>query len=208
MWYPTTVTVPPASEPVTLAEASQQCVGSIATADRATLTRLIASERSFVEKYCGIKIVTQTLSMKCDSFSNFERIPAAPVQSVTSVTYTDVYNAPQTLDPTVYEVRSDGLDAAIVLNFGQSWPAIQRGSRIAVVAVVGFSDLTQEQDLVSAILLRIGNGFYISKRDPTLRLENIEGVLRRDWDNTGAMDATFRKAVSDLLENYRCWMAL
>lgn len=206
MWYPATVTVLPATEPVTITQARQQCAGSDPIADTATLNRLIASERGFVEKYCGIKIVTQALSMKCDSFSNFERVPAAPIQSVTSITYTDVNGAAQTLNPAIYEVRSDGLDASIVLNFGQMWPVIQRGSRIVVTAIVGF--VTVPDDLASAILLRVGAGFHLSKRDPTLRLEHIEGVLRRDWDNTGGMDAAFRKAVSDLLENYRCWMAL
>lgn len=209
MWYPATVTTPPETEPVTLAQARRQCVGSdTSSATTAVLNRLIASERGFAEKYCGIKIVTQTLTLKCDSFSNFERIPAAPVQSVTSITYTDVDGATQTLDTSVYEVRADGMDASIVLKFGQSWPAIQRGSRIVVVAVAGFEDVEAEADLVSAILLRIGNGFYISQRDPTLRLESIDGVIRRDWDNTGAMDTVFRQAVADLLENYRCWMAL
>jgi uncharacterized phiE125 gp8 family phage protein len=207
MWYPATITAAPETEPVTITQARQQCVGadtSSGTTD--TLNRLIASERGFVEKYCGIKIVTQTLTLKCDSFSNFERVPAAPVQSVTSVNYTDVNGASQLLDPAIYEVRSDGLDVSIVLQFGQAWPNIQRGSRIIVVVVAGFTEVPD--DLVSAMLLRIGNGYYISKRDPTLRLESIEGVLRRDWDNTGAMDTVFRKAVSDLLENYRCWMAL
>jgi uncharacterized phiE125 gp8 family phage protein len=200
--------VAPTSEPVTLAQASKQCVGSDLVSDKALLLRLISSERSFVEKYCGIKIMTQTLSLKCDSFSNFERVPAAPVQSITSIAYVDVYGAAQTLDSSVYEVRTDGMDAAIVLNFGQSWPAIQKGSRIAVPLVAGFPDISTEPDLVSAILLRIGNGFHLSKRDPTLRLESLEGVIRRDWDNTGAMDTVFRQAVADLLENYRCWMAL
>lgn len=207
MWYPATITVAPGTEPVTVAQARQQCVGadtSSGTTD--TLNRLIASERGFVEKYCGIKIVTQTLTLKCDSFSNFERVPAAPVQSVTSINYTDVDGASQLLATSVYEVRSGGLDVSIVLQFGQAWPNIQRGSRIIVVVVAGFTEVPD--DLVSAMLLRIGNGYYLSKRDPTLRLESIEGVLRRDWDNTGAMDTVFRKAVSDLLENYRCWMAL
>lgn len=207
MWYPATVTVQPESEPVTLTQAKQQCVGATSTSDD-TLKRLIASERAFVEKYCGIKIVTQTLTMKCDSFTSFERIPAAPVQSISSISYLDAAGATQVLDPSVYEVRTDGMDTSIVLNFGKAWPTIQRGSRITVVAIAGFDDLDAEPDLVSAILLRIGNSYYLNRKDPTLRLESIEGVIRRDWDNTGAMDLTFRKAVADLLENYRCWMAL
>lgn len=208
MWYPPTVMAVPTSEPVTLAQANKQCVGSSLPSDKATLQRLIASGRGFVEKYCGIKIMPQTLTAKCDGFSSFERIPAAPVQSVTSISYVDVYGAAQTLDSSVYEVRADGMDASIVLKFGQAWPVIQKGSRITIVVTAGFPDISTEPDLVSAILLWIGNTFHLSGKDPALRLEHIEGVLRRDWDNTGNMDKVFRQAVADLLENYRCWMAL
>jgi uncharacterized phiE125 gp8 family phage protein len=205
MWYPATVIEPPTSEPVTLAQAKQQCVVSDSSAD-AMLRRLIASERGFVEKYCGIKVATQTVSVKCDDFSSFARVPVAPVQSVTSISYVDTSGATQTIDQAVYEVRTDGLDTSIVLQFGKSWPSTQRGSRITVAAIAGFDPVPD--DLVSAILMRVGNGYFISKKDPTLRLEDIDGVIRRDWDNTGAMAQTFRQAVSDLLENYRCWMAL
>jgi uncharacterized phiE125 gp8 family phage protein len=205
MWYPVTVSDPPSTEPVSLIEAKQQC-GIVDTNSDALLKRLISSERAFVEKYCGIKIMEQEVTAKCDSFSNFERVPVAPVQNVSSVTYTAPTGAALVLDPAVYEVRSDGLDTAIVLNSGRSWPPVQKGSRIAVVLNAGFEECPP--DLCSAILLRVSSGFYLSRKDPTLRLESIDGVIRRDWDNTGAMDGTFRRAVSDLLENYRCWMAL
>jgi hypothetical protein len=103
-------------------------------------------------------------------------------------------------------VRADGLEASIVLQFGQSWPTIRRGSRITVVAVVGFASVPSE--LESAILLRISGKFAVFGRDPTLRLESIDGVMRRDWDYTGAMDKALQDAVLDLLENFRCWSAL
>lgn len=205
MWYPASITDPPTAEPITLVQARKQCLVTDGSKDD-LLKRLISSERAFVEKYCGIKVMTQTLTIKCDYFTDFVRVPAAPVQSVTLISYVDTYGVAQVLDPTVYELRADGMDASIALNFGMSWPSTQRGSRIVVTLVAGFA--VPEADLVSAILLRIGNGFYLNKKDPTLRLESIEGVIRRDWDNTGAMAATFRQAVSDLLENYRCWMAL
>jgi len=207
MWYPASVTTAPATEPVTVAQAKQQCgVASSDKSDNDAFGRLIATERSYVEKYCGIKIVTQAVTLKCDNFCNFERIPAAPIQSITSITYVDVDGVSQTLDTSVYEVRADGLETSIVLQFGKSWPTIQRGSRIVVVAVVGFTDIPSE--LESAILLRISGKFAVFGRDPTLRLESIDGVIRRDWDFTGAMDKSLQDAVQDLLENFRCWSAL
>lgn len=207
MWYPASVTTPPTSEPVTVAQAKQQCgVVTSDSASNAAFARFIATERGYVEKYCGIKIMPQTVTMKCDNFCNFERIPVAPIQSVTSITYVDVDGASQTLDPATYEVRADGFETSIVLQFGQSWPTIRRGSRITVIAVAGFVAVPSE--LESAILLRISGKFTVFGRDPTLRREEIPGVILRDWDYTGAMDKALNEAVLDLLENFRCWSAL
>lgn len=207
MWYPASVTAAPAAEPVTLAQVKHQCGVALSDTDSdAAFNRMIATERGYVEKYCGIKIVTQTLTLKCDSFCNFNRIPIGPLQSVGSITYVDVDGADQTLATSVYEVRADGFETSIVLKFGQSWPTIQRGSRITVVAVAGFPAVPSE--LVSAIILRISSKFWSIGQDPTLRLEHIDGVIRKDWDQTGAMDKAAQQAVQDLLENFRCWSAL
>jgi uncharacterized phiE125 gp8 family phage protein len=207
MWYPASVTTAPESEPVTLLQAKQQVgVSASDTSNDAVFTRLIATERGYVEKYCGIKIVTQTLTLKCDSFCDFVRVPIGPVQSVSSVAYVDVDGVDQTLATSVYEARADGFETSIVLKFGQSWPTIQRGSRITLVLVAGFAAVPSE--LVSAILLRVSGKFWSIGQDPTLRLESIDGVIRKDWDQSGAMDKAAQDAVRDLLENFRCWSAL
>jgi uncharacterized phiE125 gp8 family phage protein len=205
MWYPEAVTVAAGSEPVTATQVKQQC--GIATADTsydALITRMIASERSFVEKYCGIRIVTQTIVAKCDAFCDFARLPFGPVQSISSVTYVDVDGATQTLATSVYEVRADNLQASMVLKYNQVWPTTQVGSRITVTAVVGYASVPS--DIVSAILLRIGRLFFVSKgTDPLLRRDQVEGLGMKEWDTTGSLDAVSSKAVADLLENYRCW---
>lgn len=207
MWYPASVTAAPASEPVTLAQVKHQC--GVAASDRKNddaLGRLIVAERGYVEKYCGIKIVTQTLTLKCDTFCNFARIPIGPLQAVPSITYVDQDGSDQTLDTSIYEVRADGLETSVVLKFGKSWPTIQRGSRITVVAVAGFISVPAE--LVSAILLRISSKFWVIGIDPSLQREYIDGVIRRDWDHTGNMDSRFEESIENLLENFRCWSAL
>jgi len=76
---------------------------------------------------------------------------STPVQSITSISYVDAAGAPQTLDPSVYELRSDGLDALIRLKFGQQWPPVQPGSRITVVMVAGY--VTAPDDVVHALLM-------------------------------------------------------
>jgi uncharacterized phiE125 gp8 family phage protein len=204
MWYPVTVTVAAAAEPVTATQVKLQC--GIATADSTyddMITRMIATERGFVERYCGIKIYTQTVSMKCDDFSDFERLPAAPLQSITSVSYVDTDGATQTLATTVYETRIDGLAPSIVLKYNQVWPAVQLGSRVTVVAVAGFTVIPSE--ITSAMLIRIGREFVMGGPDLYLKKRIVEGVGTTERDTTGTQDAAVMHTVAGLLENFRSW---
>lgn len=154
-WYPHTVTVAAASEPISLDEARTQTRWDDAANDTA-LSLYIASARAHVEAYTGTVLVSRTVTIKCDSFDDFARFPVVPVSSISSVSYVDGAGATQTLSTSVYEVRSDGLDASIVLKNGQSWPDIQSGSRITVTAVVGYSAIPS--DIKHALLILVAQG--------------------------------------------------
>jgi len=156
MWYPSAVTVA-ATELVTIAEARQQARSDSDTDLDAELTRLITVARNHVESYCGIRIGAQTIVAKCDSFDDLARLPDAPVTSITSIAYVDPDGVTQTLATSVYELRADDLDAAVVLKFNQSWPAIQPGSRITLTAVVGYA--TAPPAVHHAMLVRIADHF-------------------------------------------------
>jgi len=186
MWYPPTVTVAAAAEPVTLTEAKAQC-RVISTDEDTRITGLIASARAYVEAYCGTKLASQTVTVKCDGFADFARFPAVPLTSVSSVSYVDAAGATQTLSTNVYEVRTDGLEASLALKSGQSWPDIQTGSRITVTAVIGFA--TIKEDVRHALLLLIGQWF-----------ENRSDV------SDGAM-VSMPNAVEALLTNHRSFVS-
>lgn len=158
MWYPHTVTVDPASEPVSLADARMQChIDSADTAYDSELAVYQAAARAHIEAMCGTPLVERTIEAKCDCFGDFARFPVVPLQEVTAITYLDGEGAEQTLSTDVYEVRTDGLVASIVLKTGQSWPTIQTGSRITVTAEVGYTDIPGDVSL--ALLLLIGHWF-------------------------------------------------
>lgn len=136
MWYPATITVAAAAEPVTVAEAKRQCIVSHDD-DNEYFADLIKTARNHVEEYCGVRFATQTVTLKCDRWSDFDYLPEGPIQSVTSVTYIDTAGAEATLSTDVYELRTDGIVASIAKKYGQVWPSTQIGSRIVVTAVVG-----------------------------------------------------------------------
>jgi len=157
MWYPATVAAP-GTEPVTPAQAKAQCrILSSDTSFDTEITRLITAARSFVEAYCGVRFAQRTgIALKCDSFADFARLPEAPVSAV-AVTYVDTDGATQTLATTVYELRGDELETAVVLKYGQAWPAIQAGSRITATATLGYA--TAPEPVAHAMLLHIADSF-------------------------------------------------
>lgn len=169
-WYPPTVTVAAASEPITAAEAKAQTRVDGADND-AEIALLIAAARSYVEDGCGTPLVQRTITVKCDSFADFAAFPVVPLQSVSAIAYVDGAGDAQTLSASVYEVRADGLTASIALKNGQSWPTIQTGSRITVTAVVGYSTIPDA--IKWALLFLVAQGFDERAKAP----EWLDGLL-------------------------------
>jgi len=178
MWYPATTTVAPTDEPVTVVEAKRR-LRILFDDDDVDLSAFIASARDHVEKYCNIRLTTQTVVAKCDDFADLARVPDAPLQSVTSISYVATDGTDTTLPTTVYEARADGLEVSVGLKYGQTWPAKQPGSRITVTSVVGFAEVPAS--IKHAILVFIGEHYEIR-------------------ENAKAMDWT---AFDSLLANYR-----
>lgn len=154
-WLPPVVTVEPASEPVTLTEARNQCRvdGSDSDAD---LTIYIKAARTFVEEYTGTKLVSQTVVLRCSSFDDLSDLPTAPLSAISSVKYLDTTGAEQTLSTDVYEAVLVGLEPHVRLKINQSWPSVREASdAIRVTATAGYS--TVPEPIRAAMLLMISS---------------------------------------------------
>jgi len=184
MWYPSTVVTPPTWEPVTLAEAKEQCgVLDVETHFNALLTRLIKTARSESERYCNAVWAEQTIASPCSDFHDLARLPHGPLKSVVSIGYVDLAGGEQVVDDTAYEVRKDGLEPAIVVAHGQAWPRIRHGSRITLTAVYGEA----VPEVVQHAMLMMINHWFV----------NREAVV------TGTIATTIPLGVDALLANDR-----
>jgi hypothetical protein len=161
-----TVITPPASEPVTLAQAkSQLTLDDSFAADDSFITGLISAARMKCETLLRQAFLTQTVELQLNEFpmgggyysrqirrigpttpywlpsSTFPvALPAPPVQSVTSVKYYDYQDNLVTIDPSVYNVQA-GKPAWIAPKYGQTWPVAQpRIGAIQIRYVVGYGD--------------------------------------------------------------------
>lgn len=156
-WLRSTVTVGPATEPVSLVEAKTHCKVDGSDSD-AELNAMVAAARAFVEDYCGIKLVAQTVELRCSSFCDFIDLPIAPIASISSIKYLDTAGDEQTLADTVYEGVLVGLEPTIRLKINQSWPSIRCASdAIRVTVSAGYADVPDP--IIHALKLLIGTWF-------------------------------------------------
>lgn len=158
MWYSATVTTP-SPEPITDVQCKLQLqIDAGDTSWDSLLALYIPAAREFVESWTGTRIASRTgVTLRCDNFTDFARLSEGPISAVSSISYVDVDGATQTLATSVYEVRADGLETAIVLKPNQSWPATQPGSRVTVTATVGFSSVPPMA--LAAMMMLIGQWF-------------------------------------------------
>lgn len=156
-WLPPVVTIAPADEPLELSEVKTHCRVDGSDSDT-ELNSMISAARAFVEDYCGTRLGSQTMVLRCSSFCDFRNLPVAPVTSISSITYLDSEGVEQTLATSIYEGVLVGLEPHIRLKINQSWPSVRDASdAIRVTVVAGYSDVPAP--VKHAMLLMIGNWF-------------------------------------------------
>lgn len=126
------------------------------------LPLLIASARVSAEAATSLALMTQTLDLYLDAFPAAEIIlPRSPLQSVTSITYTDTDGATQTLAASEYQVDTASAPPRIVPAYGKSWPSTrQQINAVKVRFVCGHTDAASvPADVKAWMLLSIGTAY-------------------------------------------------
>lgn len=153
------VTTAPSAEPVTSTEAKLHLKVDHTT-DDTLITILIQAAREAVEQHTNRSLITQTRTIKMDTFpiSDTISLPNGPLSSVTSVKYYDTSEVQQTLSSTLYWTDSTSNIPRIVVK--TSWPAIyDMPNAVEIVYITGYgaSGSSVPQPLKQAILLIIGH---------------------------------------------------
>lgn len=166
--------VEPAIEPVSLAEAKAHLRVDF-TDDDALIQSLIRAAREYIETATERSLITQTWKLTLDAFpaippsaltwqGTFDqfRLPYPPLQSVTSIVYTDAAGAPTTVSSSVYVVDTVSEPGRIALATGQTWPtnSLQTVNGVAVTYIAGYSSVgLVPQSIRQAILLTAGHWY-------------------------------------------------
>lgn len=213
------VKTPPAVEPLTLQEAKDHLRVGINDDDQVIQQAIRAARWNLEEKY-RIACITQSLVLGLDVFVQPDYDPWAqvtpvwpigwwiqrvfypraasielrwPLQSVTSITYTDTAGSPQTFSNTNYTADVDSDPPRVTPNVGQLWPiASLLPNSIKIEFIAGFTSPALVPDNIKAALRLIIGDLY----------ENREQSLI----GTRLMVVELPRGVDDLMSRHKQWL--
>jgi uncharacterized phiE125 gp8 family phage protein len=137
------LTVAPATEPVTTAEAKNHMRVDIDD-DDTLIDGMIEAGRDYFEDTSRRALITQTWRQNLDAWPEGDEIelPRPPLQSVTSIIYKDEDGNETTLPSSAYIVDTDSEPGRIVLAHGESWPTgtLFPANPIQITFVAGYGD--------------------------------------------------------------------
>jgi len=153
-------TVAPTDRPLTLDRAKSHLRVSW-NDDDAYIADLLDGAIVAAQRECGLQFIDATYRLILDGFPSDDeiRLPIGPVDSVSSITYTDTNGAQQTVDSADYYV---GAHTGRIWS-AAGWPVadVNRPECVVVEFVVGFGNVASSvpKDAVSAILLILADRF-------------------------------------------------
>jgi uncharacterized phiE125 gp8 family phage protein len=153
----TRLITPPASEPVTLAEASAH-LRLEHHLDDDYVAALIKAARKWAEAVCWCGFVTQTLELVLEEFPDDDELelPKGALASIASVKYIDVNGVEQTLASTEYEADTANVPGMLRLAYGKVWPSTRdQWNAVVVRYVVGTAVDAVPEPVKQALLLLV-----------------------------------------------------
>ena len=155
-----TLVIPPTEEPVTLAEIKDHLHIS-STAEDSLLMLYAQMAREAVEGECWRALMPQTWDLYLPGLpaGGVIEIPRPPLQSVTSIKYTDDEGAVHTFAASNYRVDTASEPGRVVLAPDASWPSdtLDSSNPVVVRFVAGYADASAVPGMAkAAILLQIG----------------------------------------------------
>lgn len=183
---PHKVTVQPAEEPVTLAEAKAwlKVQGS---AEDDLLNSLITAARQKVEEYTNLKLVTQTIEEVYDCFPtyyegmNYGALPltCSPLIAVSSVEYQATAGTYTTLSTDSYTVHDYSKPATITPVYSGNWPThILFPESVKVTYTAGFGAASAVPGILKNAILKIIAQWYEKRQENVRKMPtDVEWML-------------------------------
>ena len=159
----TEVVTPPASEPITLAEAKAHLRVDTSD-DDALINALVVAARECAEQWLRRALLTTTFRLNADSFpigGITITLDNSPVQSVTSIKYDTETTDDVVFDPSNFNTDLVTEPSRIVLVDGGTWPETKIAPNVVRVEYVsGYASASViPQPIIQGMLLMIGDWY-------------------------------------------------
>lgn len=151
------------------------------------LSTLIATAREDVERFLRRQIMTATWKLYLDDWPSGQTIrpPYPPLQSVTSIAYTDSDGVSQTLNASLYQVDIISQPGRICPSYSQVWPTV-RGETVNAITITykaGYANIgAVPKGIKMAILLLIGDMYEHRESQLETKVEQNNTVIRLLWN--------------------------
>ena len=161
----------PSVEPVTTAEAKTHL--RVDTSDDDTyIAALITAARIYVEKAQRRALISQTWAWTLDEFpSGLTPLepPHAPLQSVTSIAYTDADGDSQTWASSGYDVDTTSFVGRIVPGYGESYPGTRDEiDAVTVTYVAGYGAASTDVPDTTIHAIKLMVAHWHENREPVI----------------------------------------
>lgn len=169
------------SEPVSLEDAKAH-LNETRSSEDATIARLITVATESLQHRYWTQFVTATYDQYFDSFADIGVLQRHPVDTVSSVKYTDIDGDEQTVSTSVWEQGDEHGRAVVRLAYNQTWPSDCRGHADSVVVryTCGHGAATAvPAQIKQAILLMVADLYTFRESVKSARLVPIPGVVER-----------------------------
>lgn len=158
------------------------------TTEDPVLTALIEAARQKVEDLTGRALVTQTWDLFMDGWPYEILVPYPPLQSVTTLKYTDENGDQQTWASSNYTVDTGKEPGRIVRAYNVVWPTVRDViNNVEVRFVAGYGDPGDVPQLLKQAILVMAGHWY-EERTPTV---------------TGAIVATIPFMARSMMSTYK-----
>jgi uncharacterized phiE125 gp8 family phage protein len=167
----------PTTYPITVGEVRDQLRVDAAEEDGWFRDKIIEAVEA-AEDFCWSRFITQTWKQYEDGLADLMYLRHGPVQSITSVKYTDTAGVLQTASSALYELGNEDGCPLIRLAYSQSWPAT-RGhyDDIELTCVCGYGAASAvPAQIKSALRLYVAHG-YLHRDDGALVPEAFYRLL-------------------------------
>ncbi len=179
------VSISPIIEPLTVDEV-KTWLKVDGTSENDLLALLITASREFVEEYSWRSILTQTIEEVYDSFPLVTKsnplgcleLNRNPVQSISSITYTDENGDGQTWDDSNYVLDNITIPSRVVTSSGVSYPSTESTvNAIKVTYITGNTVAADVPGHIRLAMLKMIGDMYENRVDSVKKLPNSSEYL-------------------------------